>query len=352
MKKRRKITMKDISDKLGISINAVSLALNNKYGVSEETRNDVLRMADELGYFSDTQPKSVQVNNENICLLLNNRYLRNPSFYSKVVFGIEEEAKQGPEPLDLIVNFFNDDQLQIPSCIEQNKVVGILIVGKIKDAFLEELSAFGIPIVLVDHFSHTHAMDAILTQNAAGAYLATQHVINRGHYAIGYVGDIDFSLSFKERWFGFYTCAREMGICDDLHLSHLFKYSITKNIAHAVMDKDYQFLANTIKRLEEFPTAWVCCNDETAAAMYHALELLGIKVPEQVSLVGFDDTEIYNILEMGLTTIHVMKETMGKTALQTLIERIKKPTNVSKTISLPVTLAERGSVRNMNTSQE
>lgn len=202
--------MKDIAERLNLSINAVSLALNDKVGVSEETRKIVLKTADEMGYF-DENPSFIAKNHfRNICLLIEERNFRDTHFYTKVILGIENEAKKNN--YDILVNFMNQDDFQVPSSVETRKVSGILVVGTIKDEHLEKLLKYDIPTVLVDHASFTISTDAVLTQNMPGTYMATQYLIRKGHTQIGFFGEIDFSLSFKERWLGFNEAMRNAGL--------------------------------------------------------------------------------------------------------------------------------------------
>lgn len=342
--------MKDIADHLGISINAVSIALNNKPGVSEDTRKQINEAASALGYFSTNGDSTLSNKPQNICLLLNKRYLKNPSFYSKVVYGIENEAKKSN--FDIIVNFFDNKSFEIPQSVKNKSVTGVLVVGTIGDQFLKELSEYSVPIVLVDHASLCLEFDSILTQNVIGVFNATKHLISKGHRELGFFGDIDFSLSFKERWLGFYECIRESKLHNGLSFDKISNYSITGPIAEHVINKNYSALADIISSMDILPTAWVCCNDETALALYYALDILKIKVPEDVSVIGFDDIELCSFIDPSLTTVRVRKELMGETAMRRLLERINNPAIPIQHISLPVSLIERASVKDFKKTEE
>jgi LacI family transcriptional regulator len=346
-KKRKKITMKDIATKLNVSTNAVSLALNDRIGVSEDTRALIIKTASEIGYF-DENPSYVSKNTtKNICLLIESRFFIDVPFYSRVILGIENESKKNG--YDIIVSFVTTEEFEIPACIENRKVTGILIVGTIKDDYVKIITSYNIPVVMVDHASQIISTDAILTQNITGSFIATQHLINKGHRNIGFCGDIDASLSFKERWLGFYEALREFGIHQGLTLDEISKYSVVGKIEQYVLQRNYSELAKIISNLKAMPSAFICSNDSTANCLYYALELLDLKVPEDVSVIGFDDTAMCTVRRPYLTTIRVNKELMGETAVKRLLWRISNVHEPFVKIGMEVSFIERESVRDLNT---
>ena len=345
--KRKKVTMKDIASVLNISINAVSLALNDRVGVSEDTKVLIIKTASEIGYF-DENPSYISKNTtKNICLIIESRFFTDVPFYSKVILGIENESKKNG--YDIIVNFLNTEKFKIPACIENRKVSGILIVGTIKDEHVNIITNYNIPVVMVDHASHTISTDAILTQNITGAYMATQYLMHNGHKNIGFCGDIDASLSFKERWLGFYEGLREFDIHQALSLGEMSKFSVVGAIEQYVLQRNYNELAKLISKLPVLPSAWVCCNDSTAICLYYALEILGLKVPGDASIIGFDDIDICTVIRPKLTTIRVNRELMGENAVERLLWRIKNVNEPFVKIGMEVSFIERDSVRNLNT---
>ncbi|MDU3350658.1 MAG: LacI family DNA-binding transcriptional regulator, partial [Clostridium sp.] len=196
-----KITMKDIAERLDISINAVSLALNSKAGVSEETRKQVLDVAEELGYL-DKSPKFVKsFANKNICVIIKKYYFEDNTFYSKIMMGIGEESRR--KGYDIITCLINETEENIPSCIESKKVCGIIVIGTIEDEYLVKLKNYKIPVVLVDHTSLLESTDSILTDNKLGSFNITKLLIEKGYKDIGFFGDLEYSLSIKERFFGY-----------------------------------------------------------------------------------------------------------------------------------------------------
>lgn len=336
-KKKKKVTMKDISEKLNISINAVSLALNDRVGVSDNTRSEVFRTAAELGYF-DENPSLIGGNiSKNICIMIEKRNFTDINFYSKVILGIENETRKNN--YDIIVNFIDRNNFSIPSAVENRKVCGILIVGTIEDIYLKKILSFGLPVVLVDYTSYRLSVDSIMTQNIAGSYKAADYLISRGHKCIGFFGNINSSLSYRERWIGF--CER----LKQNRLSDMLENSLTGTVDKYVFEKDYTSIANMIKSIHEIPTAWVCSNDTEAMALYYALDLLDYKVPEDISVIGFDDIDLCTMMSPNLTTMRVYKELMGQKAVKRLIWRMENKNEPSENIRLGVSLVERESVK-------
>lgn len=338
-RKKKKVTMKDIAEKLSLSINAVSLAINDKSGVSDETRKIILKTAKEMGYFDNNISFVVKNHFKNICVLIEERNFLDNYFYTKVILGIEKEAKKNY--FDNLVNFMNPDSFQIPPSIENGKVSGIIIVGNIRDEYLEKLLEYNIPTVLVDHASLTINSNAVLTQNMSGSYMMTQYLIKKGHTQIGFWGDIGYSLSIKERWLGFNVAMQNAGLEVDND------YCITGPVEQYVLQKNYNKVANIISKLDKLPTAWLCSNDNAAITLYNALNILDINVPDSISIVGFDDIDICDIVRPRLTTMHVDKELMGARAVRKLLRLIENPEDPCEHIRMPVKLIERESVKSI-----
>ncbi|NLU52915.1 MAG: LacI family transcriptional regulator [Clostridiaceae bacterium] len=337
MEKNKKIRLKDIADKLGISVNAVSLALNNKVGVSDETRLKVLRVADTLGYLDQCKASGRKHHYNNICVMLEEKVFKDTRFYPKVILGIENEAKINN--YDTIINFISKERYDIPLSIERGKVDGIIVIGHIDDEYLKMLKSFKIPIILVDYASMSVNTGAVLTQNIPGAFKATEYLIKNGHRDIGFFGEIDAAMSFYERWLGFNMALKHYNI----HV--LTELCITENVEENALQNNYMAIADMLKDKEKYPTAWFCANDSAAAVLINALKYLGKKVPDDISVIGFDDIDICAMTEPQLTTMHINMVEMGTAAVKELLQSIQNPNYMQRHIRLPVRLEERDSVK-------
>lgn len=338
-----KVTMKDIASRLGISINAVSIALNDKVGVSDEMRIEILRTADEMGYINQKRKYLSVFSKTNICILMQSYYADTGHFYSIVLRSIVEQAKVFG--FFSILNYFEDHQFQLPECIVDRKVAGIIIVGKISDTNLMLIKKTGIPIVLADFTSLYTPCDCVLTHNRQGGYMMTNHVISKGYRKIGFFGDLSYSLSFEDRYMGYRQALMNSHIVgnEDL-IAYMDQYSFTKGIEHYVLNNDIQGIMN-ILTAKELPEVLICANDSNAFIVILALKQLGIRVPEDIGVVGFDDTPLCIKSIPKITTIQVQKELMGQVAVSKLIDLIHRKESVTTTQLLSVKIIERNSLR-------
>ena len=340
-----KVTMKDIANQLNISINAVSIALNDKPGVSDEMRIKILRTADEMGYINEKRKYLSVFSKTNICVLMQSYYADTGHFYSIVLRSIVEHAKSFG--YFSILSYFEDNHLIIPECIHERKVAGILIVGKISDQNLMTLKKIGIPIVLVDFTSLSDTCDCVLTHNKQGGYMMTSHIIQKGFQKIGFFGDLDYSFSFQDRFMGYKQALINHGMIESYDdENYIMKYSFLKGIEKYILSNQISEIMKILKS-KELPEVLVCANDSNAFAVISALQQMGIKVPEQISVTGFDDTPLCEKSLPQITTVQVQKELMGQVAVEKLIDRIHRKDDTQMTQLLGVKIIERNSLKVM-----
>ena len=340
-----KVTMKDIADKLNISINAVSIALNNKTGVSDEMRMKILRVADEMGYLEKKAKFIRTFSRSNLCVMMQQMYSMDMNFYGKVLYSVVEEAKKSG--FDTLMNFFDDDAMSIPNCMQERRVSGVIVIGKISDDNIEKLQEYHIPLVLVDHASLINTVDSILTDNKLGGFTVTKYLLDKGFKRIGYFGDLDYSLSIKERFFGFREALSHFAFSEDIvkveeYVQH---YSLVSNIEQAVLNNDHRAIEQTLKTVREIPQAFVCSNDRAAIALLMALQSLGYRVPDDISLVGFANIDMCEKVNPKLTTVNVDKKTMGKRAVQRVRHLLSNRNSKPENTVMSVELIERESVK-------
>lgn len=343
-----KITMKDIAERLDISINAVSLALNSKAGVSEETRKQVLDVAEELGYL-DKSPKFVKsFANKNICVIIKKYYFEDNTFYSKIMMGIGEESRR--KGYDIITCLINETEENIPSCIESKKVCGIIVIGTIVDEYLVKLKNYKIPVVLVDHTSLLESTDSILTDNKLGSFNITKLLIEKGYKDIGFFGDLEYSLSIKERFFGYREAIKKFLKFNNFKEAEVFieEQSVLYDVEQNIIDKNIEGIKERINRINKIPEAFVCSNDNAAIALITSLKELGYMVPKDIAVVGFDDIVLSSLIEPKLTTVRVEKDFMGRKAVDRLLWRIENKKDPDEKTILSVEVIERDSVGNKN----
>lgn len=336
-----KVTMKDIAKELNISINAVSIALNDKPGVSDSMRLKILRTADKMGYINEKHHYLSVFSKSNICILMQSYYANTGHFYSIVLRSIVERAKQ--LGYISILNYFEDNQFEFPDCIIDRKVAGILVVGKISDQNLNQLKNTGIPVVLVDYTSLGDTCDCVLTHNKQGGYLITQYVLDKGYKRVGFFGDLEYSLSFSDRFMGYKQALVNRNIAVDIE-SYINQYSILYETEKYVLENDVHSIVSLLGK-RELPEVFVCANDSNAFILLNALTLMNIKVPDQIGITGFDDTPLCDKTIPKLTTVQVQKELMGEIAVNKLIDRIHRENDVQMTQLLSTKIIEKDSVK-------
>ena len=333
-------TMKDIAHIHGVSINAVSLALNNKPGVSEKMRLKILRTADDLGYLDDKEKYLRTYEKTNLCVMMQDQYSKDMNLYAVV-----EEAKRNG--YDVSMNFFNDNRMEIPKMILERRGSGIIIIGKISDSNIDALQKYKIPMVLADHASLVKNIDSVLTDNKLGGFVVVKYLLQKGFKKIGFFGELSYSLSIKERFWGYQEALRTLGPPDikDHLTEYTHKYSIFDGIETAVLNNYNKQIIELVKKKECLPEVFVCSNDRAALALIMALQALGYTIPEDISIVGFDNIDMCEKIRPKLTTINVNKEIMGKRVVQRLIYRLNHMDALSENTVIGVNLVERETVK-------
>lgn len=337
----KRITMKDIANSLNLSINAVSLALNDLPGVSEETKRKILQTADEMGYLEQTLRFGDVYANSCVCILIKKKYYTS-NFYSRVIYGVEKEAKRCG--YNVILQFFSYDD-DVPDFVKKRKVCGIIILGIIEEEYLQRIYEEGLPVILADHSSYSLPIDCILTDNRIGAYESVAKLISLGYRKIGFFGEFSYSLSNKERFWGYVEAMQKIEPDFQKLFQLVSQYSILGEIENYIISRDTEAIAGIIEKQEYLPEVFQCSNDRAAMLLNNALRLLNIKIPEKIGLVGFDDGEMAAAMYPKLTTVHVANVRMGVKAFERLLWRLQNPKSPPEKILMAVELVIRDSTR-------
>jgi LacI family transcriptional regulator len=310
---KKKVTMQDIADRLNISKNSVSQALRGKEGVSEETRELIKRVAEEMGYqYPGSRKQKKQGRTGTIALIASDLTFSLKNFFGDIFLSIEKEVvKRG---MNLHIQSVNHDQkenLILPFFIENKMVDGILILSHISTEYINKVISTGIPTVLVDHHHPNIQADAVLTNNRFGAYLAVQHLIELNHRDIAFVGNVGYSPSYEERYEGYLLALRDYGI--EPNEEFIFKYAEEKE----------EVILRYVQQLERQPTAWFCVNDGLGFLINSSLRQQGIQVPEQASICSYDNGQLSKISTPKTTTVDIDLELYGRRAVELLFWRME-----------------------------
>ena len=325
------ITAKDIATKLGLSPAAVSLALNGKPGVSDATRALVLETAMQLGYTrldSATYPPA----NRTICFV---RYAdkivtiaEHSSFSSLVLQGIEARSSELGYSTQ-VRYLYAGDMYNRQTLDTLRNVDGIIFLGTdITEPRLPELeqlfeSLESTPVVIVDNFLLANRVDCVGNDCFGGARSAVEHLIKTGHRRIGYVKANQRIRNFDEREAGIHAALSQAG----LELALTVEVGVSSENA-------FQDFDAWVKQGLPLPDALFAENDILAAAAIRVLKKHGYQVPEDISVVGFDDTPMCEMLDPPLSTVRCFKEDLGAVAVEHLHRRISANQVPHKSYSL------------------
>jgi len=329
------VTIRQVAQEAGVSVGTVSRVLNNKPGVSEKTRQHVLAVADELGYaLLRRSPLSTStITHLGLLNRPTGEALPANPFYADVFYGVEQVCHEfhinlSYSSLDIV----NGHLRSMPPLLNDERIRGMILMGAMDRGVVESVAdAAQLPVVLVDNCFGNCPWDAVMTDNSRGATLAAEHLISRGHRHIALLGGPDHP-SIVERRTGYEEALRKHDLVPTV------VESTGLDIAHgerAVVD---------LLRQAPETTAIMCSNDSQAIGALRELQGLGYRVPDDYSLVGFDDIPMVQLTSPPLTTIRVGRRALGQVAVQLLLGRIRALDRPAIKAIVGVTLVERASV--------
>lgn len=336
----KKVTMQDIADKLGISKSLVSISLNNRYGVSDEMRFKIFLTAIEMGYDFDYNYKSQTTDKRNnVVVFIKKQELLANGYWSDILAGAEKVLNQNNFNLKLEVWDETTSHNMILVRIAESSADGILIINELPKEAMPGVFKLKIPVLFVDGKEYTDKdFDSIRVNNYLGGYLVAEYLAKMGHTKMAYVGDKEFSMSFRERYYGFKNYIDENENLE--FLGHI--YQTTYDIS-----EDFKDSSNVVEAMKKEirPTALFCANDDIARFVYGELAKLALKVPEDVSVIGFDNLVNSNLMNPPLTSVNVLKKDLGKTAVEMLLYRMKFKDAPKRVTLLSIELDIKDSVR-------
>jgi LacI family transcriptional regulator len=331
-------TLKEIAKIAGVAIGTVSAALNDRPTVSPETRARVMDIAVSLGYTTKMKIHEKLGPSLGVIGLMVKHDLgliweANP-FYSRVQLGVTNTCQRYNISL-MVANIevdMSNHPVKWPPMINQH-LDGLIMAGAFIDNAVQMIKRReALPVVLVDSYAPNLLCDSIVTDNVGGARKAVSHLIEHGHTRIGLVGwNTASPPSINQRKQGYMECLMECGFAPYIAETELSKIG-GQQAVQQLLDQKPQV------------TALFCCNDETALGAIGALRERGLHVPQDLSVIGFDNIDIAAETIPALTTIHVHKSWMGSLGVETLIARVRNPDQPKITTVLATDLIIRETV--------
>ena len=310
-------TIKDVAERAGVSISAVSIYLNDKPGISRATYERIGLAIAELGYIPRNSTRRTATNRY-LSLLVEKMplSLRVDNFYAEVTESIQTETEL--LGYHLTINILNQNEM--PRAIVDQHIDGVVAVGggDITDELLVQISNHNTPLIAVDNLCLLQDIDSVMGDNVRGAYLATQHLLGLGHRRIAIIrGPVKYK-PLTERYYGYMRAMLEAGIMPDESL-------IQNPLSHGILRKGYLEIEN-LMRTKNPPTAIFAVTDRTALGAMDYLKEQEFRIPEDISIASFDDIRPDAYSHPALTTVSIDRHEMGRLAVRRLHERIQSPT--------------------------
>ena len=316
-----KVTMQDIADRLNITKVSVSKALNDKPGVSDALRKRIAETASQMGYavLKDDGKKSF------LFIVAKRFFLETDAFYNEIFYYLNEFCMdKGYQLTQVVLNQKSETNPEWP--IHPEPFDGIFLAGELSDNYIKMLCEHPVPTVAVDFYKSFLDVDYVLIDNFYLGYRATNYLIGKGHKNIGFVGNVNQTSSINDRFFGYLKALQN----NNLH--HNNKWIISNNDPITGL---YQI---DISFPEPLPTAFVCHCDMAAYFLTNSLKSINKYVPQDISLVSFDNTDIS--VASDLTSMDINKRDIAETAFYAM-EAIN---GARRRYYVPAQLMERNSV--------
>lgn len=338
------MNLEDIARLAGVSKSAVSLALNGKPGVSAETRKRILQIAEEHGY--PIKAKAVRHPQAGRVLtflafantgLVQQQYYEQP-FFRELIQHIEARARFHGYSLQYSTVDVEALDRNPRAALETVQGRGLILLGT--NLHPEQLTALhrvlGPHAVVLDTMSETLPAHFVAINNLMGGYQAGRHLCELGHRRFGYVASTERIRNFEERKRGFMAALAECGLA----LPEEACFAVTPSMQPA-QEEFEERLSAYLADGRPLPTALFCECDYIAIGVVKAMQSLGIRVPEDVSVVGFDNISEATILTPEMTTIHVAKQDLAWVAVDLLVDAMDREDDVKRKVSVDTRLVKR-----------
>ena len=340
---------KDIAKQLGLSPSTVSMVMNNKPGISAKTRQRILDAIAESD-FKPSKNQSCKNNKDakNICFLIFKRdicvKIEDSQFFSKVIEGLETEANE--HNYQMTISYISNNALAgvqpLLNSVRNGELSGLIILAtEMTDADVQKIARVSadLPIVILDFYTN-EKIDAIYLDNTYATMRATEYLIENGHRDIGFINSTFWIHNMEKRFNGYKAALDKHSL--QLQKEHYVELNPT-------IDDGRIAMLNHLKKAKSLPTAFVCSNDIVAIAASSAIQEYGIKIPDDISIIGYDDIPFCSVMSPSLSTVRIQKERMGRIAVSRLLSRIENLVPERITLRLSADLIIRESVKPVTT---
>lgn len=331
-----KVSIKKISEVTGFSQATVCNALNHKRGVNKTTSAQIIKAAKELGYISEASIFRIKI----IIYRKSGSVIEDSPFFSLVMDGAEVACRAaGLELIAVYLDKRNSEYQDQIRWLISDTTSGLIVIGSELEE--EELDRFRIakcPVMLIDYWCNDMSFNSLMANNSASMVQVVEYLVKKGHKKIGYLRGKIRIYPFRARS----SALRSALAQHNLQLAD--KYTVTISTS---MDGSYNDMAAYLKTDPVLPSAFFADNDVIAVGAMKALKEFGYRIPEDISLIGFDDLPFCEITSPKLTTIRTVKKELGQMAVEKILDMVKNGDHIKTKVEISTTFIERDSVRQL-----
>lgn len=351
----KKTTIRDVAEAADVGVGTISRVLNSSSHVSQETRTRVLEAIRRLGFRPNAQARRIlKRRSEMVGFLLSNRDFLHP-FHARILQGVESYASSLKQHVLFAALRYSPrtppEKIDLPHILQEHGLIdGLILAGTIYPNLLHRIKSIQMPFVAFSNnvvgmdvagmdaagMNNEQQFDQVGFDDLNGSLQSTRYLIGEGHKHIVFVGDISYPW-IQRRFEGYRQAMRE---------NKLKPVSIMVRNPQSFADFGQKSVERILSRRPK-PTAVVTGNDEIAYGLWRSLQRHALKVPDDISLVGFDDREEAVLMDPPLSTVRVHKEEIGETCMKMLLERLHHPRMTFSQRILPTEFVIRGTVRHL-----
>lgn len=321
------VKMADIAEKVGVSVVTVSKALTGQKGVSESTRRKIMKLADEMGYVQPSAASSGDNKGHNIGIIIHDKHFsKYNSFYLQMYQMLTSQlGTLGDYTILEIITHDMEKDLVAPNLLRENKIDALVVQGEFTRDYCDFVKGIvgDIPIVYLDFNDESRDGISVISDSFYGSYYLTNYLFEKGHRDIAFVGSLLQTTSITDRYLGY--------------VKSMMEHGMQVRPDWQIEDRDKKtgiiFEPDKLPLPLELPTAFVCNCDLTAGVLIKRLEKEGYKVPEDFSVVGYDNFIFPGTCDVEITTYEVDMPVMVQKAVSYLAsllngEEIKMGTHI------------------------
>lgn len=330
---RNKVTLQQIADELGTSKVTVSRALNGKPGIGDGLRQRILERAVAYGY---SLPSNEEIAIKSLAFLIPQRFFLEMDHFYTVIYLYLSHLCQARQIVLSAITISQEEEREgrLPALFLHQKFDGVFLAGECGETIIQKVREMNRVVVMIDSKSSKGDVSCVLSDNYALGYEMAEYLLEKGHREIGFVGDYYHNSNICDRYMGLRKALVMRGI------PYNASFDLINNDNHTGL---YTLNFRLPARL---PTAYVCFCDMAAHYLYEKLHAAGVRVPEDVSVISFDNTEICENMKPALTSMEINKEDFARLAFEQMMkEATSSSVGVPMQLFVRSRLMERDSVR-------